>query len=264
MNVSHQKVWNSDFTTFSSLYFPIMPYGSIFAKFKNWPSIGDLNKYKPNYVCSFLSQSICFVEQKGARLPKCFSSLYEPRIFLKGEVNTRVHSWHDFFNALIWYTFPRIKSVLNMRQFIAFDERADFPWSRPTQTRTREQDFLTMFDEGGCILVTLSGHKNISLPFLFGHGFYERIAYGDRNLSACTLEINLDFTEYIESIKYLFMNMKNIENSDYTKIKSLLGKIDLVCSNILTNRKFYENETTFKAIHLSEFMNKIDDFCRFC
>ena len=117
MNVFHQKGWNSDFNRVSKLFFPIMPYGCVFSKFENWPSVHSLNELKPTHVQSFLSHNICFVLQKGSRGEKSFSRLYEPRIFLQGEVNTRAGSWHDFYNALIWYAFPKIKSILNMRQF---------------------------------------------------------------------------------------------------------------------------------------------------
>lgn len=34
---------------------------------------------------------------------------YEERIVLRGEVVTRPHNWHDFFNALVWMRFPRTK-----------------------------------------------------------------------------------------------------------------------------------------------------------
>ncbi len=212
-----------------------MPYGLIFAKFKEWPSIGDLNFYKPDQVCSFLSHNICFVEQKGKRQKNSFATLYEPRIFLQGEVSTRPNSWHDFFNALIWYAFPQTKAVLNMRQFIAFDEHADFPWVKPPKTRIREQDFLTMFDEGGCIHVNLG--ENIKIPFLFGHGFYERLAYGDIDLSACTLEINLD---------------KNILNKSP---KEILFAVDSKVSQILKDRNYYAKVGAFKSVALKEFLS---------
>ena len=249
MNVFHQKVWNPDFTQFSSLYFPIMAYGSVFSKFQNWPTVEDLNRWKPNPVISFLSHNICFVEQKGTRQKKCFSSLYEPRVFLKGEVNTRFSSWHDFFNALVWYSFPKVKSTLNMRQFVAFDERASFPWKNPLQKRSREQDLLTMFDEGGCILVHF---KNRSLPFLFGHGFYERIAYGDKDLSACTMEIQLDF-DFSCPLHFLEMSA----------LKKLLFQVDERVSQILFHRSYYEKEGAFRSVslkNLSAFLENGSDF----
>ena len=239
MNVFHQRVWNPDFTQFSSLFFPIMPYGSVFSKFKEWPKVGDLNQFKPNHVNSFLSHIICFVEQKASRQEKCFSSLYEPRIFLQGEVNTRPHSWHDFFNAMIWYAFPKTKATLNMRQFIAFDERADFPWKNPLKNRVREQDLLTMFDEGGCILVNLIGeNKGVSIPFLFGHGFYERIVYGDTDLSACTLFVDIEASIFEQSMN------------------EILFAIDSKVSQVLADRNYYKKEGAFQTVHIDYFLKQ--------
>lgn len=216
-----------------------MPYTRVFSKFKEWPQVFHLNEFKPKQVQSFLSHNICFVEQKGVRQEKCFESLYEPRIFLKGEVNTRKNSWHDFFNAAIWYTFPKTKAVLNMRQFIAFDERAQFPWKNPLQTRTREQDLLTMFDEGGCILATFhspsknsSEKEQVTIPFLFGHGFYERIYYGDKDLSACTISVEMDFNY----------------SPDEKNMVDMIAEIDSHVSQILADRNYYKKESAFQRL----------------
>ncbi len=118
-----------------------------------------------------------------------------------------------------------------MRQFIAFDERAEFPWKKPLPSRTREQDFLTMFDEGGCILVTLSKNQNISIPFLFGHGFYERIYYGDTDLSACVLKIDLDLP--------------------LLDIKDVLKIVDCHVAKILADRNYYKQPNAFCSMHVS-------------
>jgi hypothetical protein len=40
---------------------------------------------------------------------------YEMRIWARGEVVTRPDNWHDFFNALVWCTFPLAKAALNAR-----------------------------------------------------------------------------------------------------------------------------------------------------
>ncbi len=128
-----------------------------------------------------------------------------------------------------------------MRQFVAYDERASFPWNSPLPTRTREQDLLTMFDEGGCILVHFK--NKFSLPFLFGHGFYERLYYGDRDLSACTLEIHLDF-----DCSYSQLNENN-------ELEVVLGMIDEKVSQLLFTRTYYEKEGAFKSTHLDCFMS---------
>ncbi len=45
---------------------------------------------------------------------------YETHIAETGAVPTR-HNLHDFFNALVWFAYPRIKAALNARQAAAID-----------------------------------------------------------------------------------------------------------------------------------------------
>src|SRR3954468_2261880 len=44
---------------------------------------------------------------------RTFEEKYEPRIFLRGEIQFRSGDWHDVFNAFAWLTFPRAKAALN-------------------------------------------------------------------------------------------------------------------------------------------------------
>ncbi|APJ03701.1 DUF3025 domain-containing protein [Silvanigrella aquatica] len=218
------RKWDPQFLGCSELFFPIMPYGKIFSNSKDWPTLNELNNFKPHEVESWSGHKIRFVLQKGRHSDEGFEALYEPRIFLKGEVRTRLQNWHDFFNAQIWYAFPKTKAALNMRQFISFDERAEFPWKSSPLTRMREQDYMTMFDEGGCI-IACSTHK--SLPFVFGHAVYERMIKGDFEISMCTIQIPCENS---------FFEL-NIESQN--KI------LDLKLSKILANRDIYYNNTPF-------------------
>ncbi len=171
-----------------------MPYARMFSNYHNFPGVSDLNRSLPEKTTCWSGSSIQFVEQKGKRQDLGFDSLYEPRIFLKGEVKTRQESWHDFFNAMIWHAFPLVKSYLNKNMFYLFDENAKFPWVGPPKNRNSIQDILTMFDEGGCFLVHVKnscGDVTCTLPYLYGHGFYERLAYGDKDLSAYTINLNV-------------------------------------------------------------------------
>ncbi len=243
MKIFQNSQWNPNFGLVSSLFFPIMPYAKLFAKLPIWPSLNQLNLFRPPAVHSFTSQEITFVPHMGRRQKSKFECLYEPRIFLKGEVSTREKNWHDFFNSQIWYSFPKTKRALNMRHFTAFEERADFPWLHSVETRTTEQDKLTMFDEGGCILVRVmsSAKKNEGLiPFLFGHGFYERILYGDRDLSACALTI--DTSEDTFSHNWF----------------DTLSSIDSQVSSLILQRSTFERKGVFSSISLSEMMDMLN------
>lgn len=69
---------------------------------------------------------------------------YEAHIASTGCVPTR-HNLHDFFNASMWFAFPRIKAALNARQSAAIDALGVGP------TRGGVRDTLTLFDENALL-----------------------------------------------------------------------------------------------------------------
>jgi len=71
---------------------------------------------------------------------------YELRIATRGEVATRPDNLHDWFNALTWLAFPRTKARLNAMH------AAEMP--REGGRRGRLRDMLTIFDEGGALVVS--------------------------------------------------------------------------------------------------------------
>jgi hypothetical protein len=71
---------------------------------------------------------------------------YEERIFNHGLIATRPHNWHDFFNAMVWKTFPQTKSAIN-----ALHQQGILQQSGPM--RSRRRDLLTLFDESGVIII---------------------------------------------------------------------------------------------------------------
>ena len=80
-------------------------------------------------------------------------SLYEGRIHVHRRVPTREENLHDLANALIWGAFPLAKRALVARQYHALAARVPELVDALPPTRTREQDALTMLDEGGLILL---------------------------------------------------------------------------------------------------------------
>lgn len=70
---------------------------------------------------------------------------YELRAFATGEIETRAESLHDWFNALAWLAFPRTKARLNALH------TASIPHERGRRSRLR--DLLTIFDEGGAVVL---------------------------------------------------------------------------------------------------------------
>jgi hypothetical protein len=68
------------------------------------------------------------------------------RIHETGCVATRTDNLHDWFNALVWLAFPRTKARLNAMH------AAEIP--REGGRRGRLRDMLTIFDEGGALVVS--------------------------------------------------------------------------------------------------------------
>ncbi|KVW02242.1 hypothetical protein WK91_02945 [Burkholderia cepacia] len=73
---------------------------------------------------------------------------YETHIAETGGVPTRPNL-HDFFNALVWFAYPRIKAALNARQAAAIDAAGGVGPVRGTL-----RDALTLFDENAALFVT--------------------------------------------------------------------------------------------------------------
>jgi len=80
-----------------------------------------------------------FVPPSGKR------GAYELRVHETGRIETRDDSLHDWFNALCWLAFPRIKARINAMH------AAEIP--REQGRRGRLRDLLTIFDEGGAVVL---------------------------------------------------------------------------------------------------------------
>lgn len=122
---------------------------------------------------------------------------YETRIHRKGEVETRPDNWHDFFNALVWLTFPQAKTRLSGAHMRAMQPAAE--------GRGLARDALTHFDECGIVvLATDPGLLDLLRDFqwkrlfvdhraeviagmrfiVFGHATYEQLLAPFRGLTA--------------------------------------------------------------------------------
>jgi hypothetical protein len=134
-----------------------------------------------------------FVPQ--SRLPP--DTAYEAFISATGGVPTR-DNLHDFFNALVWLTFPRIKMQLNALQAVEIARSAVIvdDVKTPAAGRGKLRDAATIFDENAALLVVrdqelvdaLHGHRwreifvNRRVAFqrdwqvwLFGHALMEKL-----------------------------------------------------------------------------------------
>src|SRR5439155_3195945 len=75
---------------------------------------------------------------------------YEAFIDASGSVPTR-DNLHDFFNALVWLSFPRIKAQLNALQ------AAQIALAGIGKSRGAARDAATIFDENAALIVVRAG-----------------------------------------------------------------------------------------------------------
>ena len=94
---------------------------------------------------------------------------YEIHLFETGQVQTRAGNRHDLFNALCWLAFPRTKARINALH------AAEMP--REGGRRGRLRDLLTIFDEGGALVLCADERLNALIrEFRWKELFWEQRA----------------------------------------------------------------------------------------
>jgi Protein of unknown function (DUF3025) len=97
----------------------------------------------PQWIAEFNAQSAPQVVLKASEQPlKALD--YEREIHTCGAIPTRLNSWHDLMNAMVWAQFPHAKRALNARHM---DEAND-----GAVKRSRVRDGLTLLDESGIVI----------------------------------------------------------------------------------------------------------------
>lgn len=178
------QTWQADFLERTPMMAPLRAAGK-HLRGASWPTLEALQPPAPLYTAS--GMMLRFVPQ-GAK-PASFAEQYEPRIYLRGEVQTRTENWHDLFNALAWLVFPRAKAAINDQHYRAAVTQ------RPGQNRHPARHKLTLFDESGVAVLCadpklaelLRDHRWRELFwqcraavqdamrfFVFGHSLYEK------------------------------------------------------------------------------------------
>lgn len=121
--------------------------------FSNWPNLTDYQNFldqseQPLRVNS--GNKLTVVPQTTGQTT--FEESYEPRIYLKGELQTRTESWHDFFQILVWKIFPKTKAMLNELHYRATKTRLQT--SPDSKKRSVLENTLTQYDECGAVIVS--------------------------------------------------------------------------------------------------------------
>lgn len=139
--------WNTDWLTRSEMFAPLRPVAAGLPAI-GWPDPDLLNALAEDQgrrIVNPQGMRVRFVPQ--APKSKSFEAAFEPRAYLRGEVQVRPFDWHDLFNALVWMTFPTTKAVINARHYESM--AAAGRGNRPPQ-----RDALTLFDEDGVAVVS--------------------------------------------------------------------------------------------------------------
>lgn len=149
---------------------PSRPFSSpLFAPLRGW--LDALPSRPDHQALSLLAERHPVFSRRGQRIrfvpPRADGRSYEDRIWQTGEVETRPDNWHDFFNGLVWLTFPQTKAAINAAHVAAT------PGAGSARGSTR--DALTHFDE--CGIVVLASHPDL-LDLL--RGFHWKTLFVDR------------------------------------------------------------------------------------
>lgn len=209
--MSKNTFWSRDELLRSPLFEPLHPVLRQLGS-DRFPSLEELNMLLLEHpeIRVQSGEPLRFVEQGIGRL--AFESQYEPRCYLRGEVQTRAANLHDLFNALVWLTFPQSKAAINARHYRSLTDAAP---TLPTQ-RGRVRDMATLFDESGVIVVcaderlsrllrdfkwkelfwTYRTEVNSAMGcYIFGHGLHEKAMrpYVGMTAQGLVLQVDADF-----------------------------------------------------------------------
>ena len=111
----------------------------------------------------------------------------------------RQDNWHDFFNNLIWLTFPQSKLKLHRMAFACYQKRDG------QKARTPLEDRITRFDEGGMVVCKTQ-------KVTFGHGLLEA-SFFNRQEDTSAFEVLLEEKENLDLDTLLSNSMTKLLGS---------------------------------------------------
>lgn len=211
--IDSEQKWDANFVSFSPIFSPLKAWAEYFLKFKNtWPELKDYQALLASLnspISTLSGKSLKIVEQEGK--PGHFHEHYAPRIYLTGEIQTRTENWHDFFQFLTWFMFPKTKAVINSIHVPAAEERIDNKVD--LGHRSKVENMLSLFDEGGAVILCSDesllqmirdfkwkelfwlrrSELKAKLKFVtFGHALYEKGLSPYVGMTANTILIKVD------------------------------------------------------------------------
>jgi len=153
MTLQQLPDWHGDFSAGSPLFDPLGPLLEHFSRYRAWPSLDDLQALLdewPEPILTLTGKPLSIVAQAGR--PSCFEEHYAARIYTQGEIQTRTENWHDFFQYLTWFMFPKTKACINAIHIPHARQRIDT--GEALGKRTPIENTLSLFDEGGAVLLS--------------------------------------------------------------------------------------------------------------
>lgn len=233
MTLQHLPAWHGDFATHSPLFNPLGPLLDGFNKNTEWPTLLDYQEFLQNWSTPILTTSgkpLTIVAQAGR--PKSFEQHYAPRIYTYGEIQTREENWHDFFQYLTWFMFPKTKACINSIHIPHARER--IAAGQALGRRTPIENTLSLFDEGGAVLVAsddglldmvrefrwkeLFWENRVQLSkhfecITFGHAMYEKglVPYVGMTANTILLRCPVDFHGWSWVEKWQWLDEKLLE-----------------------------------------------------
>lgn len=161
-------------------------------RFPTWPTRAELGEFLTReHIVNARGNTLRPVEPPAQ--PGHWQTSYEASIYLRGDLPVYDNSWHDFFQILVWATFPDAKRALNAVHYAALRARME---SQDPGRRAPRENALTLFDENGAIVLasdpTLLDHirrfewktlfwdrrRELSSKLrciVFGHALYEKL-----------------------------------------------------------------------------------------
>ncbi len=196
---------------------PLLPLADIATKSSDWLHIFNEASASLN-ICNHRGLPIKFVPQANLP-PEC---PYETFISETGSVPTR-QNLHDFLNALMWLSYPKVKARLNELQaaeILKASIATKINHQVTKHARGRLRDAATIFDENAALMIvadesqiealrehrwhqvfvqnrTTFGHTwDVNL---FGHALMEKLVTPYKSITAHAFIVRVDKTFFTQS-----------------------------------------------------------------
>lgn len=152
--VDSEQPWDAQFYTHFPIFEPLKLWAEKFSQFDSgWPGLNDYQQVLDSIevpIKTLSGRELQIVKQDGK--PGHFHEHYAPRIYMTGEIQTRTENWHDFFQYLTWFMFPKTKAVINSIHVPAAMSRLEKEGD--PGRRSAVENMLSLFDEGGAVILS--------------------------------------------------------------------------------------------------------------